>query len=60
VPSLQASILLAGLIGAIKTSDVILRTFGGGRAAVRGLLAQAAMLMAETLVFLWLYLGASA
>ena len=60
VPSLQAAILIAGLVSAITTSHEILRRILGGRAAVRGLVVQAGVLTAETLVFLWLYLGASA
>ena len=60
VPGLQAVVLIAGLMGAIATADAILRKFAAGRAAARGLVVQAIALTAETLCFLWLYLGASA
>jgi len=60
IPRLQATVLIVGLVMSIRTSDAILRTFTGGRAAAHGLVVQAAALTAGTLFFLWLYLGASA
>jgi hypothetical protein len=60
IPSLQAIVLIVGLMISITTSDSILRTFTGGQEAVEGLVIQATVLTAETLLFLWLYLGASA
>lgn len=59
VPTLQAIVLIAGLIGAIATAHGILRMFTGKREALRGLLIQAVLLTAETIFFLWVYLGAS-
>ena len=58
--SLQAILLIVGLMAAITTADAILRKFTGGQEAVEGLAIQATVLTAETVVFLWLYLGASA
>jgi len=60
VPSLQAIILIAGMVGAIGTADAVLRKFTAGRAAVRGLVMQAFFLTGETIFFLWLYLRAAA
>ena len=59
-PVLQASILIAGLVGAIAVANGVLRTFVAGRGALFGLAVQALALTTETLFFLWLYLGASA
>jgi ferredoxin len=59
VPTLQALILIAGLMGAIGTTQAILRMFTGKRGALLGLLIQAVLLTAETTFFLWVYLGAS-
>ncbi|HWU38176.1 MAG TPA: hypothetical protein VN203_11075, partial [Candidatus Acidoferrum sp.] len=60
VPWLQMILLIVGLMMSIKTADAILRTFAEGRARTQGLAVQTAALTAETLFFLWLYLGASA
>ncbi|MBI4536658.1 MAG: 4Fe-4S binding protein [candidate division NC10 bacterium] len=60
VPSMQAALLIAGLIGSIVAAEAILWRFHGGRVAIRGVLIQAITLTAETAFLLWLYLGASA
>jgi polyferredoxin len=60
VPSIQAALLVAGLVASIVSADAILRKLHGERAAIRGLAVQAALLTAETALFLWLYLGTSA
>jgi hypothetical protein len=60
VPSVQAAMLIAGLIASIAAADAILRRFHGRPAAIQGLLVPAFILTAETAVLLWLYLGASA
>lgn len=60
VPLVQAALLIAGLVASIAAADAILRKVHGGRAALAGLTIQAVVLTAETGVFLWLYLGASA
>jgi hypothetical protein len=56
----QAALLIAGLVASIVAADAILRKFQHGRAGVRGLAVQTVLLTAETALFLWLYLGASA
>ncbi len=60
VPTTQAALLIMGLVTSIWTADAILRRLVGGRQGIRGLAVQAAALTAATVVFLWLYLGASA
>ncbi|MEI8191824.1 MAG: hypothetical protein WCI75_19080, partial [candidate division NC10 bacterium] len=59
-PSIQAALLIAGLIVSIVTVDAILRTFHGSRTGIRGVAPQAVIFTAETIFLLWLYLGASA
>jgi hypothetical protein len=60
VPPIQASLLIAGLIGSIAAADGILRKIHGKAVAVQGLLVQVFVLTTETAFLLWLYLGASA
>ena len=60
VPPIQAALLIAGLIASIAAADAILRKLRGKPVPIQGLLAQAFLLTAETALFLWLYLGASA
>jgi hypothetical protein len=60
VQPIQATLLIAGLIASIAAADAILRKIRGGSAGIRGLAVQTALLTAETGLFLWLYLGASA
>jgi hypothetical protein len=60
VPPMQAALLIIGLIASIAAADAILQRIHGGRAALGGLAIQAVGLTAETALFLWLYLGASA
>lgn len=60
VPLLQVAVLVTGLVAAIATADGVLRKFIGGRGAILGLSVQATALTAETLFFIWLYLGAPA
>jgi hypothetical protein len=60
VPTLQAAILIAGLMASIRTAHGVLRTAAPAEAGVRGLGLTAAALTAEALFFLWLYLGTPA
>ena len=60
VPPIQATLLIAGLIGSIVAADAILRKFQRGSATIRGVVIQTLILMVETAFLLWLYLGASA
>jgi hypothetical protein len=57
---IQAGILLCGLVASIVAANAILRKLHGGRTALAGLTVQTCLLTAETVLFLWLYLGASA
>jgi Cd2+/Zn2+-exporting ATPase len=59
VPTLQAIVLIAGLIAAICTARAVLRLFTRGHQAVLGMVVQALVLTGETLFILWVYLGAS-
>lgn len=59
-PRLQALVLLLGLVGSIVAADGVLRRLGDGRRSLAGLAAAALLLTAETIGFLWLYLGALA
>jgi len=60
VPPLQAVLLLAGLVASVVTADAILRKLAGRQVAVGAVAVQSLVLTAETVFFLWLYLGASA
>ena len=60
VQPLQAVILMAGMVGAILTADAILRKLGSGRPVPGALTIQSVTLIAETVFFLWLYLGSAA
>lgn len=60
VQPIQAALLIGGLIASIVAADAILRRIHHGGAGIRGLAIQTALLTAETALFLWLYLGASA
>ncbi len=60
VPSVQAALLIVGLVASIVAADGILRKIHGGQATIRGLAIQAFVLTAEAALFLWLYLGAAA
>jgi hypothetical protein len=60
VPTVQAALLIVGLVASIWTADAVLRRLAEGRQRIGGLTVQAAALTALTVVFLWLYLGAFA
>jgi hypothetical protein len=57
LPSLQAALLIGGLVAAILTADGVLQALGNGRRARWGLVVMATALAAETLALLWLHLG---
>ncbi len=60
VAPMQTVLLIAGLIAAIATADAILQKIQGGKAGIAALTIQACLLTGETLLLLWLYVGASA
>ena len=60
VQPIQAALLIGGLIASIVAADAILRKVHHGGAGILGLAIQTVLLTVETVLFLWLYLGASA
>jgi hypothetical protein len=60
VPSLQALIVILGLVAAIRTADAVLRAMAPGQPTRPGLALTAILLTAETVMLLWLYLGPAA